>query len=427
MKTSHLLHITAALVLFLIAPSLQVLAADGDWGVTLDAEGTARVEEDDWDDIDTTLAFTSALWGRLYFADPQRPAANTFELAAQGSYTYTDERAYLFDVDLLRITGRYPDLIGSSSLLEASAGRFRFRDTSGRVVSHLADGGRLRLRFPDFNLRLDAAYTGLQLNPNSDFRMSQSDIVEIDDDDEFFGPKRVFGIAEFAHVTLLEPHTLRIGVAGQYDLRDADDDEFTVHSGYYTAALGGPLVGDLYYDIDATLMQAVVDNGSSENLLGLVAGARLRYFREDILGSRASMSGVYASGDGNGLDPFIPLSVTSLGTVFSAELQDIIYSELAYSLRPFSGMNARALQNVQTGINIRSFFQATEAEDAANPADGRWYGNEITLDIAARIFSDLGLGISAGVFLPVTDSDLGVLGSDADPRYFGKIEVSTAF
>ena len=447
MKTSHIFHRLAGLpgrrtggvalfmttvllvCLLLATPVVQLSAVDGDWGVTLDTEGTARVTNDDWDDPDTTLAFTAALWGRLFLSDPATPGSNSYELAAQGSYTWTDDRPYLFDVDQLRLTGRYPGLLGSQSLLEASAGRFRFADPTARVMSHTADGARLRLRFPSYNIRLDAAYTGLQLNPNSDIRMTFADLVDEDDDDEFFGPARVVGIAELAFPGLIGQHSLQLGVTGQYDLRDTKDTETTFNSGYYTVALSGPLVSDIYYNTSATLMQAEEENGDSEDFLGLLAIARLRYFRESFLFSRATLAGIYASGEQGPFDPFRSISRQSMGTVFSRPLSDLIYGELGYSLRPFSGSDARSSSSlaggIQTGLTLRSFFAATDP--GLDGTDGRWYGNELTLSISSRPFADLGIGLTAGVFLPVTDEDLGVLGKDSDPQYFGKLELSAAF
>ena len=417
--------IPALLILLLAAPVAQLAAADGDWGITLDTEGSARVVEDDWDDIDTGLAFTAALWGRLFLRDSTQPLSNSYELAAQGSYTYTDERDYLFDVELLRLTGRYPGVFGAQSVLEATAGRFRFADPTGRVMSHLADGARLRLRFPSFNMRLDAAYTGLQLDPNSDIRMTGADFADLDD--EFFGPARAVGIAEFVFPELLGPHNLRIGVTGQYDLRDAKTGESTLNSGYYTLAIDGPLAGGLYYNASGTLMQATEDakGGGSEDTLGLLAIARLRYFRESLLLSRATLAGIYATGDGDGFDPFLSVSGASVGTVFSRPVSDLIYAEAGYSLRPLANSRSAAARAVQTGVTMRSFFAAQEPE--GRPGDGQWYGNEVSLNISARLFSDLGLSLTAGMFLPITDEDMGVLGKDAEPQYLGKIELSAAF
>jgi hypothetical protein len=415
--------ITCMLVL-LGAPALQLAAADGDWGLTLDMDTRSRIDNEDWDEPVGSFAFTSALWGRLFFSDPSTPRSATYELATQGSYTFTDERPYLFDVDLLRLTGSYPALMGEQSVLEASAGRFRFSDSTGRVISHLADGGRLRLRFPAFNMRLDAAYTGLQLDPNSDIRLTGADFADIDD--EFFGPARAVGIAEFVFPELLGPHTVRLGVTGQYDLRDAETGEDTYHSGYYTLALEGPVAGGLYYNASGTLMQGTEDtkDGDSVDELGILGIARLRYFRESLLFSRLSLAGIYASADEGEFSPFRSISGASVGTVFSRPVSDLIYAEAGYSLRPFANSGSAAARAVQTALTLRSFFSATEPEAAA--ADGQWYGNEVTLNIAARLFSDFGLALTGGVFLPMTDEEMGILGKDADPQYLGKLELSAA-
>lgn len=414
---------TLLAVLLLLAVGLMpVHAADGDWGVTLDMDTSYRAANDNWSE-DPGFAFTGALWGRLLFGNHAQPGARTIELAGQGSYTYTDDRPYLFDVDLLRLSGRYPGLMGERSVFEASAGRFRFSDTTGRVFSHLADGARLRMRFPRMNLRLDAAYTGLQLNPTSDIRMTLADRIDEDDDDEFFGPARAVGIAELVFPELLGPHTVRLGVTGQYDLRDPKTGQSTLNSGHYTLALDGPLFGGLYYNTSGTLMQATEDvkGGSSDDTLGLLAIARLRYFREPLLFSRFTLAGIYASGEDWEFDRFQSISRASVGTVYSRPLSDLIYGEFGYSLRPLARLRSHSLRAVQTGFTLRSYFKADEPDDG-----GRWYGNEVTMNIAARVFADLGFGITGGIFLPVTDEDMGVLGKDAKPWYFGRFELSAA-
>ena len=60
---------------------------------------------------------------------------------AQGRYEYTDERAYLFDVDILKLSGTFPGAAGNNSVLEASGGRMFFSDPTGMVICHIMQTG----------------------------------------------------------------------------------------------------------------------------------------------------------------------------------------------------------------------------------------------------------------------------------------------
>ncbi len=421
---------------FLIAGTLQLSAAEGDWGVTVDLEATGRVEEDEWSDAETTFSLNTALWTRTLLPTPDRPGA-TLELATQLGYLYTDDRPYLFDVDLFRLRGVYPTLIaGRAGLLEQTFGRYRFSDPSGRVLSHLADGFGMGVRYPSWNLNFGFSTTAFQLNPSSSIRMTDADVADADDSDLRFGPGRGIGMIELGIPELLGAHGLRVGLTAQTDLRSPELDDETIDSVYYTLVLAGPVVGALYYDLNATLMQARSTVGTEEeDTLGVQAGARLRYFAEQFLSSRAVLSVLYASGDkDDNISRFRPISRGSAGTVFTEKIEDLVVTELGFSLRPFSAMGNGAAAGIQTGVNWKSFFKATEltADDTANlgvlePGEGQWYGNEIMLSISARIFADLGIGLSGGVFLPITSEDLGVFGKDAEAEYFGRFEISTGF
>lgn len=436
-KISTLITFVLVALSFLCAGVLQSFAAEGDWGITADVEASGLVEENEWSDAEGSLRVGTALWTRTLLPTPELPGASV-ELATQVGYVYTDERAYLFDVDLFRLSGLYPTMIaGKPGLLEQSFGRFVFRDPSGRVLSHLADGFSMGVRYPSWNLSFGAGTTAFQLNPNSNVRMTEVDVADADDSDRLLGPARGLGLLQFGLPELFGAHALQAGITGQIDLRkDPALEDETIDSVYYTVVLAGPVVGSLYYDLNASLMQARSTVGTEEeDTKGIQAGARLRYFAEDFLATRVALSALFASGNqDDDISRFRPVSRGSAGTIFTEQVEDIGIGELSYSLRPFSPFSSGVAGSIQTALTWKSFYKATEptTEQAADlgieePGQGQWYGNEIMLSISARIFSDLGIGLSGGVFLPITDEDLGVFGTDAEPDYYGKIEISTGF
>ena len=420
----------ALAALLVCAATAGAQESGGDWGVTLDSDATLRLVND-WAERDTAYVVSSAFWSR-YFV-PLRGDGG-LELAADLSYTWSDDRPYLFDVNTLRSRGTFPAALGAGSQLQATAGRFRFTEPTGAVLNHTADGAELRLSFSRVRLTLASGYTGLQLGPNSDIRVSAADSQDLSDDDEFFGPARAFGMLTLTVPQIFQRHTARVSVVGQRDLRDevhgTDPGEDIYHSGYYSLLLEGPVVPSLFYDVFTTVSTGVLELGDlTENTMGLLVSGRLRLFRPDMSFSRASLRLQYASGPGDTWDTFVPVVRANAGTVLGLPLQNMIVSELRYSLRPFSTSRSAAMRNLQTGIAARNFFTATEELPATagvklNNA-GRWLGNEVVLNLAGRIFVDLGFALTGGVFIPETGS-YGVFSGERRTEFYAKAEISSA-
>ncbi len=419
--------------------------SSGDWGVTLDALRTIRAAGHQ--DLDTfTNALRGALWARRVV-----PAGelSTFDLGVQGSYNWSTGQTYL-NLDRLRAVGRYPELLGPTSVAETTVGRFRFQDPSGLVLNHVGDGLSAGVAYPRARLRFSALYTGFLLNPVSTVRMTGTDLLEEDDDDEDFGPRRVVGLAELSFPALVARQTLVTGAAGQYDLRDAGDGEETVHSGYAVLGIRGRLFGSLYHDVYAVGTAGTLErdeNGAteSEDFTGYLGSARLRLFLPGFFASRLSLQGVYASrADANNDligDGYLPISRTRLGTVVRLPLQNLLFTELSYSMRPFFDSASERARRVQVVLTGRGFFTTSDRPVVLDPATettgdgfdlvgidsepaGNIIGTEVVLRINARPLSDLGLGMTTGMFFPHTGS-AGVFTGDREPEFLGRVELST--
>ena len=128
-----------------------------------------------------------------------------------------------------------------------------------------------------------------------------------------------------------------------------------------------------------------------------------------LLSSAFNFRFLYASGDsdysraiegntsGSGTQ-FIPLTASSLGTVFSPSLSNLIETELSGSIKPVSSLA------LQTGMKLLAFFRPTEGPvnvSGIKPGStSPWLGFEADLFGMYRIMSDLGLSLNAGLFLP---------------------------
>lgn len=419
--------------------------AGGDWGMTVDAFRSLRAAGHQDQDARTS-ALSATLWGQGVL-----PAGelSTIDLSIQGSFNWSTGLTYV-DLDLARVRGRHPELFGASSVVETTVGRFRFQDPSALVFNHTADGASVQLGYPAVRLRLGAAYTGLLLNPVSSVRMTGIDLSEEDDEDELFGPERVVGHAELTFPEVIAGQTIVTGTVGQLDMRDPDGGEQTVNSGYALLGVRGPLLGNLYHDIYGVgSMGTREQNSDSEDYLGYLGSARLRLFLPKLAASRISVRGIYASrADSDpddlagGGDGYLPIARTRLGTVISLPLQNLLFGELSYSLRPFSDSESDSARRFQVRVAGRAFFTTSNRPVVIDPAtdtldngdvigidddpNGNFIGTEALLRLNMRVLSDLGLGATVGMFFPDT-GDTGVFTDDRAPQFLTRLELSTRF
>ena len=97
---------------------------------------------------------------------------------------------------------------------------------------------------------------------------------------------------------------------------------------------------------------------------------------------------------------FIPVSSRETGLVFSPVLTNVLFPEISYSIIPF--------RNFQMSLKGLFFFSSTLGplfeDDTQLFPTGRYIGSEVNLSLKYRPFSDLGVGISGGVFFPNGES-----------------------
>jgi len=422
----------AALVVVLLAGGVGRLTAL-EWGGTLNNTTTPT-----YDGASRDLGFqqedTLALWLEAEF-NPR------MSLTVQGSYTYNLDRPYLFDVDILCFQGRFP--LGDSSQLELSLGRFRVADFSKLLFDDNLDGAQLVWRSPRANLALNLGYLGLELQPVSTVSMSWGDLNNA----SIWAPPRLLEMLQVEFPELFGRHSLSAALVAQQDLRSEDlqpegpSAEVIGLGGrlsteYLGVALRGPLAAALYYDLFGYLgtgrTLSYIDGAYSYEwvLSGLVGGG-LRYFRGEWLSSSAELRLLLATGDEDYADLFIEGNRDGLATVFSTisqpelallfspRLGNLMLAEASYSLKPAAVL--------QTLLKATFFLRPTlgPVSDArVDPASSSPYlGTEVDVAARLRLFSDLGLAFTAGVFLPGGAFRV----SDQEADFGGRIELSFSF
>jgi hypothetical protein len=378
------------------------------------------LEETDW-----TSSVNTSLTARAF---APIGGESTIEMVARPSYTWSDERLYLFDLERFYADLQIPGIVGTGSVLRGQIGRFRLTAPAPRLFNETVDGLDTSLSASGLRVRAGAGYTGLILNPVSTVRVSPADEVHGSDDDELFGPKRIVAFGELTVPEVILRQTVRLYGIGQWDLRDAEPDETTIDSYYGGAAVDGPIIPGLFHDVGATVSYAEMEDATS---LGILATARLRYFRQEWSSSRIALGGGTATGFGGDSDAFLGISDQTVGTVAQLPQENIAYGEISYGLRPLSGAPRRTLRDIQTTVTGRMMYrvdtdQPVDAFGASQSSDGALLGSEATLQVGWRATSDLGLSVDGGAFFPAGGSS----GSFTDQRkteYLVRMQLSASF
>ena len=434
-----------------LAAFLAVGAAAWDFGGSLDSASTAEQTDALALDEEATLAG----WVRTRLG-------TSLELYARGSYTYTIDRPLLLDLDAAWLKGEWDKATGPT-LLELTVGRFRAADFTKLVLNHTVDGVEAAFTYPNAVFRATTGFTGLIQKPVSDIVISRTDASDLDRASVVFAPPRLVGSFGVEVSDVLGGHSLRLAMLFQEDLRLDDDNVLEpgeetldptrggrLSTQYLGAGLGGPLGGGLYYDLFAfggtgQMLSYVEDSASGsgssyqyEPIVGVLAGAGVRYFAKP-MSSVFGLRAVYASGDKDFQSPvegnrdgwalaFVPISQSDRALVFSPQLGNLLMGEASFSVKPFEGMGIAALADLQVMLKALAFARPTTgpvSEGGLDPAsDAMYLGTEVDLTINYRPFSDLGIAINGGVFLPSGDA---FVADRADPEFLVGLLVSLSF
>ncbi len=377
---------------------------------------------------------------------------DTIKLMSQGSYTYSTVKPYLFELDFLNIKSE------TDSLFSYTVGRLWTADFSGYIFSHTMDGATAKLNFPTALVSITAGYSGLLFKDSSSVIISKADQSDQLNSEVMFAAPRIIGGLDLLLPELFLTQDLNLSFWMQMDMRAGSEllDEGPqlpsvkggkLHTQYSGIGLKGPLASSLYYDTSFFLgtgkTLSYIDAAYSyENIISFFGAFGLRYYTRDRFYSKAGFKFIYSSGDsdysefteGNtegGSTNFIPITRSNFAQIFSPLPGNIFLAQLNYSIKPFGSGKNKKLQNIQTELKASGFFRSTTgeiSEPGINPlSDSLYLGTEIDAVINFRPFSDLGIALSGGVFLPNTSSDGAFLASERDVELSGKAEFSFSF
>lgn len=377
-----------SIIIVLILLVLAIPAVAFDWGVVIDNTSTFNFSADSDADPENQQRNKVSLWAEEYWT----PWDNgTVSLTANAFYLYTDERDLLIDVNLLKLSVDRADLLEPGrGVLRSDIGRFRFSDPSALVFSHTADGAAGSFDFGPAIVSAGVGYTGLQLKPEASLNMSAADLVDEDDDDVYFAPKRLFEQVSVTVRDYLPRQKLTAGGFLQQDLRDDDGDK--LNSLHLIGNADGSITDGLYYSLSG-----VYASNLSDDLNGTLFKAGLFYFREDWYGSRFS-GDVLVTGE-----DYFSVSEPTLGLVYTPDERDLLRFGLDYSIRPWGDQFNPLLRNLQFAAGAK-FFSVPGEEST---------GNEFEGGIKFRPTSDFGAAVKYGIFVPEEGDNTSLLRLEA--------------
>jgi hypothetical protein len=212
----------------------------------------------------------------------------------------------------------------------------------------------------------------------------------------------------------------------------------------YLGIVGTPRLSPnfyLDYNLTASYGQSTVGNKTT-NLISALGGLGVRFYAEKLAASRAHARVTYATGftpvvlllQDFSVEDFRPITQPTIGLAFSPRLANLLYLDVGYSFRPFFSNPSSILSHIEPLVGARVFFRdpvpflvsGTPADilvNDVNPSSTALYlGTEIEAGVLARIFSDLGLSVRGGVFLP----NSAAFTSNRDIGFVLKIEASVA-
>lgn len=391
-----------------------------------------------------------------------------FDFQASGNYqnqtTYGGSTFSPYaDLDLMSLAGQFTNKSSVFRLFTFDLGRFPFADPTKVIFDQSLDGLQLVTGFPPLSVIVTAGYTGLTIKPSSTIIMSKADLSGISASAQYFGSPRAVGEFSLSAPTLFWQQDVTLSALAQFDLRPYFPNNGLISAGtttysptgggaldseYFSARISGPIVSTLFWNGSFTLETgrtlSFLSAGSVyqyEPILAYLAAGGIHYYMPRPPRLAVGLDAYFASGDadystfyggntaGNGT-AFIPITEGTIAAVYSPQLTNLITGNFSISIKPFSSSHNRYVASLQTVVSAIPFLRPTNgpvSTGAVLYGSGNtqiYLGTEVDAAVNYRPTSDLGLGLTGGVFVPNPSA---FLSSANSIQYGGKLEASFSF
>lgn len=272
---------------------------------------------------------------------------------------------------------------------EIHAGRLRYADDAGLVVSGLYDGFSAQTIFGGVNIKLGALYGGLQDKVTSELLMSGADVADYADDSVLFAPRR---IVMAASATIPGTIAWFADALAQFDTRGSA----ALHSQYLV--IGAQVSPARVLDINAAMVGSVVEDAGFDPSFSLAATAELGWMPEGGWSDRAYLSLRWATGDYGVFNPYLSVNAIAQGKIFTPRLAGLFVTRVGYTARVTEALSA----DIQSTAFVRS-ASGGPADSGIDPAsDSVWLGAEAYASLRWAPVSDVSLSSGLGLFVPGT-------------------------
>ncbi len=408
----------AAAAVVLLAAAAETAGAY-DFGLTTD--NTFRGSYDDTSGMVPLFEHKDSLWLRSSLGE-------VMTLDAEGSFLLymaeEDDRftvdSQSFQVDQLSLDGVIP--LGKAGGKPVSApvnmGRFPIADFTGKVLVHTVDGASLGLSRGKLSVGSTVGYTGLLPVNATTFLMTDSDSDALAKDREVLpdrAPERLLETVQFTASEFFLRQTFTLMGIFHQDIRPSRklaEDGGRANTRYIGAGLSGPLGGDFFWKGWGYLNSGKL---SGDRVLAYMAGGGVDWYLAQFLSSKLAVQGLFASGDGDytqfhegnssgAAKAFVPVTAGAPAQVFMPQYSNLFYIKGSWGMKPLAGSGSALGDHFFAEFSGGPFFRAVNDPISADGVDadysGLYLGSETDLTIRMRLFSDLGLSLSGGIFYP---------------------------
>ncbi len=362
-----------------------------------------------WIPVDSDYSFTqrfrASFGANTLLGDQGRIRVLAFAEYTPGPDAFLDGE-YLIDLEQLYVEVQSPDVFGGLAVYRL--GRYSFRDRTGRIAVHPADGLRIRGDFGSSIFRMDAGYTGLVLLPSSRILLTSEDALlqASTADDAVFGPGRLLTRSGYGRRNE-RGSEWGVELFTQWDLPNvmppADLNAGpSYHSAFLTVYSETPIS-----DLLVLNASAIVGTGAafpepilSEIEFSILAEAFLEYYPGADTRNILTFAWIAASSEATGLSDYRPVTPLTLGRVEPVPAAGHTQFSASWATRPFI---AGALSGLQIVLDSRGIFRLgrTQISELVNDdTESVYLGLDSGLSLRYRPVSDLSLLASVFAYLP---------------------------
>jgi hypothetical protein len=284
-------------------------------------------------------------------------------------------------------------LFHPTSALLLQAGRIGYADSLGIIASGLFDGvqGSLGVRGTRFSL--GCFYTGFLYKKSAEITLTGEDALNYADPDVYGASRRLVAALKWEIPELLHsPVAAVFDGLMQMDLNGGDQ---SLNSQYLTAKFMIPLIPGLNADLAVALGYAEPDGEDAVFSIAGAAGAA--WMPPTKAQDLFSFNVLWSSGSkGDALGPFLPITGTPQGKIFSAKFSGLMVIKGAYTLSLDRTLSVSADAGYYLRTDLKTFYDSR----LDYQSDSHTLGGELYGTLLWAPFSDISVILGGGAFFP---------------------------